>query len=116
MPPRRVGHSRAESDDLLMATMMQVELRSFAKKLGVAAGLFVFVTCYATVSAKQFLATHYSESQDPDQLRHAVSLDSGNAKYRDDLVGYLLRLNQSPQAALPWLRDATRLNPNSAKY
>ena len=116
MPPRRVGHSRAGSDDVLVVTMMQVELRSFAKKLGVASGLFVFVTSYATVSTKQFLATHYSESQDPDQLRRAVSLDSGNAKYRDDLGGYLLTLKQSPEAALPWLRDATRLNPNSAKY
>lgn len=95
---------------------MQLELRSVAKKLGVASGILLCAISYVTVSAKQFLGSHYSESQDPDRLRHAISLDRGNAEYPDDLGRYLLTLNQSPEAALPWLYEATRLNPNSAKY
>jgi tetratricopeptide (TPR) repeat protein len=96
--------------------MMQLELRSIAKKLGVTACLLVFAISYVTVSARQFLASHYSESQDPDRLRRVVSLDRGNAQYADDLGRYLLTVGQSPHAAMPWLQAATHLNPNSAKY
>jgi tetratricopeptide (TPR) repeat protein len=96
--------------------MMQLELRGIAKKIGVATGVLVCTIFYVTLSAKQFLGSHDSESQDPDRLRRAISLDRGNAEYPDDLGRYLLTLNQSPEAALPRLQEATRLNPNSAKY
>jgi tetratricopeptide (TPR) repeat protein len=96
--------------------MMQLELRSLAKKLGVTAGLIVFGASYLILSGRQFLAAHYSESQDPVRLQRAVSLDPGDAEYRDNLGRYFLALNQSPAAALPMLHEATRLNPHSAKY
>ncbi len=96
--------------------MMQLELRSFRGKLGVAIGILLCAISYVTATARQFLGSYYSESQDPDRLRRAVSLDRGNAEYRDNLGRYVLALNQSPQAALPWLQEATRLNPNSAQY
>jgi len=96
--------------------MMQLEVRSLAKKLGVAACLLVVAFSYATISARHFLASHYSGSQDPDRLRRSLSLDPGNAQYADDLGRYLLTVRQSPRNALPWLQQATRLDPNSAKY
>src|SRR5437870_5511248 len=100
----------------MVSMMMQLELRSFAKKVGVTAGLIVFGACYLIVSGKQLLAAHYSESQDPVRLQRAVSLDPSDAENRDNLGRYFLALNQSPAAALPMLQEATRLNPHSAKY
>jgi tetratricopeptide (TPR) repeat protein len=96
--------------------MMQLELRSFKGKLGVAIGILLCAISYVTATAKQFLGSCYSQSQDPDRLRRAISLDRGNAEYQDHLGRYILALNQSPQAALPWLQEATRLNPNAAQY
>ena len=68
--------------------MMQLELRSFKGKLGVAIGILLCAISYVTATAKQFLGSCYSQSQDPDRLRRAISLDRGNAEYQDHLGRY----------------------------
>lgn len=94
---------------------MQVELNSIAKKFAAVATLLAAGAIYLTCSAKQFLAAHYSRSQNLADMQRAVALDWGNARYHDNLGRYFIS-QQSPDRALASLLTAARLNPHSAKY
>jgi tetratricopeptide (TPR) repeat protein len=95
---------------------MQLQLGSVAKKTAIAGAVFMAATAYLGFAARQYLAAHYSDSTDFNQLKRAASLDPGNAESAEALGRYLLTAQQSPDAALPWLEKAARLNPHAADY
>jgi tetratricopeptide (TPR) repeat protein len=96
--------------------MMQLELRSPAKKSAALVALFSFMAAYVALSAAQFLAALFSNIPDPVWLKRAVWLDPGNAEHRYRLGRYELLAGQSPQTSLPWLRSAAALNPHAGRY
>lgn len=95
---------------------MQSQLRHPAKTLAAFAALSLAVLVYFVLTAAAFLASYFSTAPDLARLQRAAWLDPGNAEYPYRLGRYELLAGQSPQAALPWLEKATRLNPHSAKY
>lgn len=95
---------------------MQSLLRHPAKRLAAVAALSFAAVVYLVLTATLFLAAHLSAGPDPARLQRAARLDPGNAEYPYRLGRYELLAAQSPQAAIPWLEKATRLNPHSAKY
>lgn len=62
----------------------------------------------------QYLASIFSERNDPVSLQRAVRLQPFNAEYRYRLGLYFSLLN--PDAAVPSLRAAVSLNPYDARY
>ena len=95
---------------------MQLQLRQPARKVAAAAVLSVLAAAYLILTTTAFLAAHFSADPDPVRLQRAIRLDPGNAQYPYLLGRYELLAAQSPQAAIPWLEAATRLNPHSARY
>src|SRR6266567_6520476 len=94
---------------------MQLELRHPAKKYTFAAFLFV-AAAYLFLITLQYLAAYFFSRPNETHLLLAARLDPGNAEYRYSMGRFELLANQSPQNALPWLRAATELNPNLARY
>jgi tetratricopeptide (TPR) repeat protein len=70
---------------------------------------------YCGLAASRLMADRFAQSANELQLRRAVRLDSGNAEYWHSVGIHNLAL-QAPNRALPWLRSAVALNPNSARY
>jgi hypothetical protein len=95
---------------------MVVELRSRAKKFAAAAGIILAAASYVTLSARQFLAAHYSDTPDVEHLGRAARLDPSDANIQYQMGRYQLVMRQSPQEALAWLRRATELDGHAAKY
>jgi hypothetical protein len=95
---------------------MQFKLRNPAKKLAMAAAFLSVVTTYLALITAQYLAAHFSSVVDDVHLKRAAWLETGNAESRYRVGRYELLARQSPQAALPWLETATRLNPHQAGY
>lgn len=93
-----------------------MELGSVAKKAAVVGAVFIAAAAYLGFATTQYLAAHYSDSQDLTQLKRAASLDPGNAESAEVLGRYLLTAQQSPDAALPWLERAASLDPHAADY
>lgn len=91
---------------------MQLDLNSPAKKRAVIAAFVSLSLSYLTLSAAQMLATYFSQSHDERWLEAGAQLDQGNADARHVLGRFELLANHSPQAALPWLQSAVRLNPH----
>src|SRR5579864_8100810 len=96
--------------------MMQLELRSPAKKWAVLVALFSVTAAYVVLSAAQFLVSSFADIPDPVWLKRAVWLDPGDAEHRYRLGRYELLASQSPQDALPWLQSAAKLNPHAGRY
>lgn len=96
--------------------MMQLELRSPAKRWAALVGLSSVVASYFALTAAQFLAASFSGAANPVWLKRAAWLDTGNAEPRYRLGRYELLAHQSPQAALPWLQSAAALNPHIGRY
>ena len=95
--------------------MMQISLRSPAKKWAAAATVVAAAVGYCGVATTRLLADHFSHADDEVSLRRAVRLDPGNAEYHHTLGIRELAL-QFPGRAVPWLESATQLNPDSSKY
>lgn len=71
---------------------------------------------YTAVAARQYLAAHFSQSSDQVSLQRAVRLDPGNANYHYLLGRNLWLVQNSPNEAIKFIQDATRLNPHQARY
>ncbi len=71
---------------------------------------------YLVLITTQFLAAIFSQVPRTSALRLAVKFDPLNAEYRDSMGRFELLVEQSPAKALPWLKAATALNPNSSRY
>ena len=95
---------------------MQFELRHPAKKLVATVVLLVLSTAYLALITSRYVAACLSDVPEEPRLKRAARLDPENADYPNRTGRYALVVQQSPQAALPWLETATRLNPNKASY
>lgn len=95
---------------------MRFELRHPAKKLAAAATLLVLSTAYLALITTRYFAARLSDVPAESRLKRAARLDPGNANYPNLIGRYTLLVQQSPQAALPWLESATQLNPSRASY
>lgn len=87
-----------------------------SKRLAVVVLLLSGTAAYLALTTTQFLAAHFSQSSRVPDLRRAIKLDPWNAEYRDNMGRFELLAHQSPENALPWLKTATRLNPNRSGY
>jgi hypothetical protein len=95
---------------------MDFEIRHSSKRLAVLVLLFSGTAAYLALTTTQFLAAHFSQSHGAPDLRRAVKLDPWNAEYRNNMGRFELLVKLSPENALPWLKTATRLNPNRSAY
>lgn len=95
---------------------MQIDLCSPAKRRAATAVFLLLSVSYVALSAAQMLAAYLSQTRDARWLKAAVQLDPGNAEARHILGRFELLAHQSPQAALPWLQSAVRLNSHNGGY
>lgn len=95
---------------------MQLELRSFAKKIAACGALLTLAAGYLCFTAREVVAAHDAQFDDEAHLRRAIALDPGNADFADRLGRHELVAEQSPERAVAWLRSATTLDPHAAHY
>ena len=95
---------------------MQLELRNPVKRLFLFATLFAAAVAYLALITVQSLGSHFSNVANAVQLTRAARLEPGNAESQYRVGRFELLAGQSPQTALPWLKNATRLNPHRAAY
>jgi hypothetical protein len=81
-----------------------------------ALGFAVLVSIYLSLTAKEFVASVFANSDNPRNLRLGVALSSGNADYHHRLGRYYEFEGSDPQAASDNLRTAVRLNPYNSRY
>lgn len=111
----QVEHKSRASASRHAELKMQVSLRSTAKRWAAAGMVGVAAAAYCGLATSRLLADRFAKSPDEALLRRAVRLDPGNAEYWNRVGIHNLAL-QAPNRALPWLRSAAKLNPNSARY
>lgn len=85
------------------------------KRLCIGSCLFLCTT-YMCLCAREFWAAHLSEQPQLASLQRAVSLESSNASYWNNLGRYHLLIRQEPETALPFLNSAVALNPHNSGY
>jgi tetratricopeptide (TPR) repeat protein len=95
--------------------MMQLNLRTPARRWAAAAALVAVTTGYCGLATCRLLASHLAITADAPLLQRAIQLDPDNAEYRHQ-AGIHELANQSPRTSIAWLQSAVRLNPHAAKY
>ncbi|HEX3320325.1 MAG TPA: carbohydrate binding domain-containing protein [Terriglobales bacterium] len=94
---------------------MAATLRNPAKQLVLACVLLL--TCvHMTLSARNFLALYFGESDNPSRLRFAARLAPANAELQYRLGKYSAFVENDPATAIRFYQSAARLNPYNARY
>jgi hypothetical protein len=95
---------------------MEYELRHSAGKFWIGIACLGLTVGYLGLVTIRYLADYFAASSDESRLMLAARLDSGNAIYAHNIGRIELLGRSNPQAALPWLEIATKLNPHRANY
>lgn len=94
---------------------MAATLRNPAKKL-VLAGVLLLSCVHLALSARNFLAVHLGESENPSRLQLAARLAPGNAELQYRLGKYAVFVGSDPAGAIRHYQSAVELNPYNARY
>ena len=89
---------------------MEIALNTPTRKI-IALGMGVlFSATYIVVGARTFLASIFANKPDLSSLQRAISLDAGNADYRDRLGRYYAFVARDPSRASEKYREAVSLD------
>lgn len=96
--------------------MVQISLRSSARKKWLKAISLLVATCFVLLCLAEFLGDLFFHRGDSVSLRRAVRLQPGNAEYFDRLgVSYTLP-SFEPEQALAAFHKAVQLNPYRSRF
>jgi tetratricopeptide (TPR) repeat protein len=95
---------------------MQISIAIRGRKQIVAATAIALTCAYVALAGSRCLAAWFGDRGDLSSLQNAVSLDSGNADYRNHLGRYYALVARDPASAIAPYQAAVHLNPHSARY
>jgi tetratricopeptide (TPR) repeat protein len=95
---------------------MQISIAIRGRKQIVAATAIALTCAYIAFAGSRCLAAWFGDRGDLSSLQNAVSLDSGNADYRNHLGRYYALVARDPASAIAPYLAAVHLNPHSARY
>jgi tetratricopeptide (TPR) repeat protein len=95
---------------------MEISLKSAGRKRLVIGAAAALCLVYLFLAGRLFVGSLFGERAELASFQRAVSLDPGNADYRNHLGRYYALVARDPDAAIAPYRAAVQLDPHSARY
>lgn len=95
---------------------MKIALNTSARKWLAAGICSILATTYCGLATSLFSASWFENRADLSSLERAVSLDRGNAEFRNHLGRYYDLVARDPSSAITHYQAAVAINPHSARY
>jgi tetratricopeptide (TPR) repeat protein len=99
-----------------LRSRIMIALRSPARRTAFLGACLALTAVYISLSVRAFLGDRFSQRFDLASLQMAARLEPGNAEYQYRIGRYLLQTQDEPEAAAPFFKSATALNPHNANY